>query len=157
MALRNVLQQAVRSSSSSLTAAHVARAYSNGRYVNHIELLGRVGTEPRKIGANEAVAFPLYTESSVRLKDGSTKIYSCWHKVLFVKKTLGDLVFNNVDRGQRVYITGRVAYKAAESTEDGKQFHSNQAAIIAEQIVFLEKSRKTGEEPKEQTKESLAG
>ena len=41
--------------------------------VNHIELLGRVGAEPRKIGVNEAVAFPLFTETSAKLKDGTSK------------------------------------------------------------------------------------
>lgn len=157
--------------------------FSHVSDVNQVTLLGRVGAEPRKIGTGEAVAFPLFTESSVRLKDGTSKLlflfvapfyismksfeqfftfvtaktYSCWHKVLFVKKSLGDVVFNNVDRGQRVFISGRVAYKAPEANEAGRVVHSHQAAIIAEQVIFLEKSRKTSEESREgEEKESLA-
>lgn len=59
------------------------------------------------------------------------------------------MVFNNVDRGQRVFISGRIAYKAPETVDGGKVIHSHEAAILADQIIFLEKSRKTADEPRE--------
>lgn len=63
-------------------------------------------------------------------------------------------MFNNVDRGQRVFVTGRIAYKGPETTEEGKLLHSYQAAIIADQIIFLEKKRAV-EEVREEAKESI--
>lgn len=47
--------------------------------VNNVELLGRVGREPQRIGDNEAIAFPLYTESVLRFKDGTGKHEALYH------------------------------------------------------------------------------
>ncbi|KAK3932461.1 Single-stranded DNA-binding protein, mitochondrial [Frankliniella fusca] len=141
MALRTMFQHAVKTCTS-FPAIYTNQVRSVGAFVNQVELLGRVGKEPQRIGANDAVAFPLYTETVVKLQDGSVKTYPCWHKVLVPTKLLANLVFDSLERGQRCYVSGRVAYRAAEQAEDGRMIYNHQAAIIARRVIFLEKSRK---------------
>jgi len=133
--------KACNSPLSVLAAKNSTRDFSS-KFLNHVELLGRVGREPAKVGENDAVAFPFYTENVVKLKDGTFKTYPSWHRVLVAKKSIADAVFETVERGQRCYISGRIAYRAPEVTESGKMINSNQAVIICDQIIFLEKSRK---------------
>ncbi|KAJ1529750.1 hypothetical protein ONE63_006500 [Megalurothrips usitatus] len=143
MALRTVFQQAAKSCSNSLPvfSAGSARAYSN-RFVNNVQLLGRVGREPQKIGTSEAVSFPFYTETILKFKDGTVKTYPCWHRVVVVRQGLSTVAVNNLEKGQRVFVQGRIAYRAPTVGEDGKMIHNHQAAVVAENLVFLEKSRK---------------
>lgn len=72
----------------------------------------------------------------------TVKTYPSWHRVLVARKNLADAVFETVERGQRCYISGRIAYRAPEVSESGKMINSNQAVIICDQIIFLEKSKK---------------
>ncbi|XP_026280675.1 single-stranded DNA-binding protein, mitochondrial [Frankliniella occidentalis] len=154
MALRTMFQHVVRTCSSPLPVLTANSVRAMSAFVNNVELLGRVGREPQKIGTNDAVAFPLYTESVVKLQDGTVKTYPCWHKVLVTKKELANIVIEALERGQRCYVSGRVAYRAAEPSADGRMVYNHQAAVIARRVIFLEKSRKRQAEQAEQAANS---
>ena len=150
MALRSVFQHVVKSSNSTLSVL-AARDYST-KFVNQVTLLGRVGRQPAKVGENEAVAFPFYTENVTKLADGTYKTYPQWHRVLIGKRNLAQQVFEVVETGQRLYISGRIVYRAPEVNESGKLVNNHQAVIVADRVTFLEKSRR--QENEKESKES---
>lgn len=72
----------------------------------------------------------------------TVKTYPCWHRVLVLRKNHADIVFTQLERGQRCYVSGRIAYRAAEQNAEGKMVYNHQAAVVAQNVIFLEKSRR---------------
>ena len=101
--------------------------------INRVELLGRVGTDPemRYTPAGTAVTqFRLATDRPRRNGDVETDWHSvtCWTK-------LAEIVNEYVSRGDRLYLTGRLAQNSWEG-DDGQRRHRTE--IHASEVVFLD-------------------
>jgi len=105
------------------------------RTINHIELLGRVGVEPelRYTGNGTAVTrLRLATDRPTRNGDSETD----WHTVICWAK-LGEAVNSYVNKGDRVYVSGRITYRSYEDREGQKR---QQTEVHAQDVVFLDSS-----------------
>ena len=101
--------------------------------INRVELLGRVGTDPemRYTPAGTAVTqFRLATDRPRQNGDVETDWHSvtCWAK-------LAEIVNEYVSRGDRLYLTGRLAQNSWEG-DDGQRRHRTE--IHAQEVVFLD-------------------
>ena len=101
--------------------------------INRVELLGRVGTDPemRYTPAGTAVTqFRLATDRPRRNGDVETDWHSvtCWAQ-------LAEIVNEYVSKGDRLYVTGRLAQNSWEG-DDGQRRHRTE--IHAQEVVFLD-------------------
>ncbi len=116
------------------------------RTINKVELLGRVGTEPEMRytrGGTAVTQLRLATER--RHKDGETT--ADWHSVVVWGKQ-AEAVNEYVGKGDRIYVSGRLAQNSWE-TEDGQRRHRTETH--ASEVVFLDprrggKQEQTGDE-----------
>lgn len=91
--------------------------------INKVELLGRVGADPR-FGQSEegrkVMNFSLATGEVIRLPDGALREETTWHKVVaWEGKEI--LPFDKVKKGARLSITGRIRTNVYE--KDGQTRH----------------------------------
>ena len=101
--------------------------------INRVELLGRVGTDPemRYTPAGTAVTqFRLATDRPRR----NGEVETDWHSVTCWAK-LAEIVNEYVSRGDRLYVTGRLAQNSWEG-DDGQRRHRTE--IHAQEVVFLD-------------------
>ena len=101
--------------------------------INRVELLGRVGTDPemRYTPAGTAVTqFRLATDRPRR----NGEVETDWHSVTCWAQ-LAEIVNEYVSKGDRLYVTGRLAQNSWEG-EDGQRRHRTE--IHAQEVVFLD-------------------
>ena len=102
--------------------------------INKVELLGRVGADPR-IGQSEegrkVMNFSLATGEIIRLADGALKEETTWHKVVaWEGKDI--LHFDKVKKGTRLYVTGRIRTSVYEKDGQTKHFQEILAQTLKE-------------------------
>ena len=111
------------------------------RTINRIELLGRVGIEPEMRYAPSGTAITRLRLATDRpTADGKTETE--WHTVICWGK-LGEAVNQYVQKGGRIYLSGRLHHRAYE---DGKGEKRYQAEVHANEVVFLD-GKPNGNEP----------
>ena len=103
------------------------------RTINKVELLGRVGTEPEmKYTPNGTAITTLRLATDRRRQDGETT--ADWHNIVVWGKS-AEAVNNYVQKGQRVYVAGRLVQNTWQ-TEDGQ--NRQRTEVHASEVVFLD-------------------
>ena len=101
--------------------------------INRVDLLGRVGTDPEMRYTPDGTAVTNLRLATDRYRrDGEDA--TDWHNVVAWGKT-AEAVNQYVGKGQRVYVTGRLAQNSWEG-DDGQRRHRTE--IHASEVVFLD-------------------
>ncbi|MXZ91014.1 MAG: single-stranded DNA-binding protein [Chloroflexi bacterium] len=104
--------------------------------INKVELLGRVGNDPemRYTGSGIAVTqLRLATDRGRRDGEDATD----WHTVVVWDK-LGEAVAEYVEKGQRLYVAGRLVHSSWEGDDGQRRYRTE---VHAQDVVFLDSSR----------------
>ena len=103
------------------------------RTINRVELLGRVGTEPEmRYTPSGAAVTQLRLATDRHRQNGETE--TDWHTVTVWNK-LAEAVNQYVQKGQRLYVAGRLAQNSYEA-KDGTRRYATE--IYAAEVVFLD-------------------
>ena len=103
------------------------------RTINRVELLGRVGAEPEmRYTPNGAAVTQLRLATDRHRQNGETE--TDWHTVTVWNK-LAEAVNQYVQKGQRLYVAGRLAQNSYEA-KDGTRRYATE--IYAAEVVFLD-------------------
>ena len=103
------------------------------RTINKVELLGRVGTDPEmKYTPNGAAVTNLRLATDRYRRDGEDA--TDWHTVIVWGKT-AEAVNNYVQKGQRIYVAGRLVQNTWEG-DDGQRRHRTE--VHTQEVVFLD-------------------
>ena len=103
------------------------------RTINRVELLGRVGIDPEMTYTPNGTAVTrlrLATDRYRKNGEDSTD----WHTVVVWGKQ-GEAVNRYVEKGQRIYVAGRLVQNSWEG-EDGRRRNSTE--VHASEVVFLD-------------------
>ena len=104
--------------------------------INKVELLGRVGADPEMRYTNSGIAVTqvrLATDRYQRNGDDATD----WHTVVVWDK-LGEAVAQYVEKGQRLYVAGRLVQSSWEGDDGQRRYRTE---VHAQDVVFLDSSR----------------
>ena len=98
-------------------------------------LLGRVGQNPEiratKTG-NKMVYFSLATTETWAKDNGEEGSKTEWHKITCFRPGLCDTVMENVTKGQRLFVQGRIQYGQYTDAEENVRKTTD---IIADDII----------------------
>ncbi|XP_063301371.1 single-stranded DNA-binding protein, mitochondrial [Pelobates fuscus] len=118
------------------------------RSLNRVQLLGRVGQDPvmrQAEGKNPVTIFSLATnelwrsgESEVFQTAGDINQKTTWHRISIFRPGLRDVAYQNVKKGARIYVEGKIDY--GEYT-DKNNVRRQATTIIADNIIFLSDHR----------------
>ena len=104
--------------------------------INKVELLGRVGADPemRYTASGTAVTqVRLATDRGRKNGEDATD----WHTVVVWDK-LGEAVAQYVEKGQRLYVAGRLVQSSWEGDDGQRRYRTE---VHAQEVVFLDSSR----------------
>jgi len=111
------------------------------RSINQVTLLGRVGTDPQIRGSEErpVTSFSLATNSVWKTAnpgpgDSEWSHRVDWHNVVVFKPGLRESAYNNVHKGARLHITGRLLYG---EVVDRAGVRRTTTTIACEDIIYL--------------------
>ena len=109
--------------------------------INQVTLLGRVGLEPQIRGTEEnpVTTFNLATNSSwrninPRAGDAEWNKKTDWHNVVVFKPGLRELAYNNIVKGSRLHVTGKLMYGEYLDRQGVKR---QTTSIVCDDIIFL--------------------
>ena len=109
------------------------------RTINKVELLGRVGTDPEmKYTPNGTAVTQLRLATDRYRRDGEDA--TDWHTVVVWGKT-GEAVNQYVQKGQRIYVAGRLVQNSRE-TDDGQR--RSRTEVHTQEVVFLDSNNGNG-------------
>ena len=107
--------------------------------VNSVTLLGRVGMEPAMRGSEEqpVTTFSLATNSYWK-SAGETEWRNKteWHNIVVFKPGLREVAFNNITKGTRLHVTGKLTYG---KYVDRNGVERQTTSIICDDFIFLSK------------------
>ena len=110
------------------------------RTINRVELLGRVGAEPEmRYTQGDTAVTQLRLATDRRRQNGETT--ADWHSIVCWGK-LAEAVNQYVGKGDRLYVSGRLAQSSYEG-EDGQRRYKTE--IHAQEVVFLDSRNGGGE------------
>ncbi|KAL1459882.1 hypothetical protein WDU94_011832 [Cyamophila willieti] len=150
--LRKISQSTIRNLESQLFKAQSSLGIRNeGTYtteeplpntlektINQVTLLGRVGANPQKRGSEEhpVVIFSLATHVNYKPdgEKGTLTQKTEWHRICVFKPGLRDTVYNYVQKGQRIHITGKLTY--GEIVDSQGQARPT-ASVVADDVIFF--------------------
>ena len=104
--------------------------------INKVELLGRVGADPemKYTASGTAVTqLRLATDRGRRNGEDATD----WHTVVVWDK-IGEAVAQYVEKGQRLYVAGRLVQNSWEGDDGQRRYRTE---VHAQEVVFLDSSR----------------
>ena len=104
--------------------------------INKVELLGRVGADPEIRYTNSGIAVTqvrLATDRHRRDSEDATD----WHTVVVWDK-LAEAVAQYVEKGQRLYVAGRLVQTSWEGDDGQRRYRTE---VHAQEVVFLDSSR----------------
>ena len=122
------------------------------RCMNHVHLIGRVGTDPKvyelKDGAGKLVSFRLATKSTRKITqpDGSIKKEDMtqWHSIVSSGEFMSNYVLEWVTKGSRISVSGAIRY-SKRVLQDGSITYNT--SITLQDLIFLSGGRKEEEQP----------
>jgi single-strand DNA-binding protein len=119
------------------------KAPSTGRErsLNRIQLIGRVGADP-KVGGTEqhkVVTFNLATNeyAGTNTTSGEIKQRVDWHRIAIFQPRLLENAEKYIRQGDRLYIQGRLHHNLIRDKDSGQNRYV--ASIIADDMIFLTK------------------
>jgi len=104
--------------------------------INKVTLLGRVGANPQKRGTEEhpVVVFSLATHQNYINNNEESTQKTDWHRIVVFRPGLRDTVYNYLQKGQRVHISGRLIYG---ELKDESGTSRTTTSIAADDIIFF--------------------
>ena len=109
------------------------------RTINKVELLGRVGTDPEmQYTPNGTAVTKLRLATDRRSQDGETT--ADWHNIVVWGKS-GEAVNNYVQKGQRIYVAGRLVNNTWEGDDGQRRYRTE---IHTQEVVFLDSRNGNG-------------
>lgn len=123
------------------------------RTLNLVQLIGRVGQDPKIAGQsdkpseiseneksakiNRVVLFSLATNEYVGADEtGKSKYRTDWHRITLISHRLQEYAQKRVRQGDRVHVTGRLHYDLIKTKSGEPKLITN---IVADDIIFLDK------------------
>ena len=104
--------------------------------INKVELLGRVGADPEmKYTASGTAVTQLRLATDRARKDAEDT--TDWHTIV-VWDRLAEAVANYVEKGQRLYVAGRLAQNSWTGDDGQRRYRTE---IHAQEVVFLDSNR----------------
>ena len=104
--------------------------------INKVELLGRVGAEPEMRYTQGGTAVTQLRLATDRVRKGG-EAETDWHSVV-VWDRLAEAVAEYVQKGQRLYVAGRLVQKSWEGDDGQRRYRTE---IHAQEVVFLDSAR----------------
>ena len=104
--------------------------------INKVELLGRVGADPEMKYTQGGTAVTQLRLATDRVRKGGES-ETDWHSVVVWDK-LAEAVANYVEKGQRIYVSGRLAQNSWTGDDGQRRYRTE---IHAQEVVFLDSAR----------------
>ena len=104
--------------------------------INKVELLGRVGADPEMKYTASGTAVTQLRLATDRVRKGG-EAETDWHSVVVWDK-LADAVAQYVERGQRIYVSGRLVQNSWTGDDGQRRYRTE---IHAQDVVFLDSAR----------------
>ena len=104
--------------------------------INKVELLGRVGADPEMRYTQGGTAVTQLRLATDRVRKGGES-ETDWHSIVVWDK-LAEAVANYVEKGQRVYVSGRLVQNTWEGNDGQRRYRTE---IHAQEVVFLDSNR----------------
>ena len=104
--------------------------------INRVELLGRVGSDPEMKYTASGIAVTQLRLATDRVRRGG-EFETDWHSVVVWDK-LADAVAQYVEKGQRIYVAGRLAQNSWTGDDGQRRYRTE---IHAQDVVFLDSAR----------------
>jgi single-strand DNA-binding protein len=106
------------------------------RSLNKVTLIGNVGAEPeiRQTGSGTKLAkISLATSRSFNDRSGQRQEKTEWHRVTFWDR-MAEIVEQYVNKGDRIYVEGRLEYSQSEDGQGGTRYWTD---IVAQEMILL--------------------
>ena len=103
------------------------------RTINRVDILGRVGTDPEMQYTPGGTAVTRLRVATDRARQNG-EVETDWHSVTCWAK-LAEIVNEYVGRGDRIYLTGRLAQNSWEGDDGQRRYRTE---IHAHEVVFLD-------------------
>jgi len=111
------------------------------RSLNRVQLIGRVGADPKVGGTQQhkVITFNLATNeyAGTNTTSGEVKQRVDWHRIAIFQPRLLDNAEKYIRQGDRLYIQGRLHHNLIRDKESGQDRYV--ASIIADDMIFLTK------------------
>ena len=107
--------------------------------INKVELLGRVGADPEMRYTQGGTAVTQLRLATDRVRKGGENDTD-WHSIVVWDK-LAEAVAQYVEKGQRLYVAGRLVQNSWEGDDGQRRYRTE---IHAQEVVFLDSSRNGG-------------
>jgi single-strand DNA-binding protein len=111
------------------------------RSLNRIQLIGRVGADPKVGGTqrNKVVTFNLATNeyAGTNTANGEIKQRVDWHRIAIFQPRLLENAEKYIRQGDRLYVQGRLHHNLIRDKETGQDKYVT--SIIADDMIFLTK------------------
>ena len=104
--------------------------------INKVELLGRVGADPEMKYTASGTAVTQLRLATDRVRKGG-EAEADWHTIVVWDK-LAEAVANYVEKGQRLYVSGRLVQNTWEGNDGQRRYRTE---IHAQEVVFLDSNR----------------
>ena len=101
--------------------------------INKVELLGRVGADPEMRYTTSGIAVTQLRLATDRVRKGGES-ETDWHSVVVWDK-LAEACANYVEKGQRLYVAGRLAQNSWTGDDGQRRYRTE---IHAQEVVFLD-------------------
>ncbi len=104
--------------------------------INKVELLGRVGADPEMRYTNSGIAVTQVRLATDRYQRNGEETTD-WHTIVVWDK-LGEAVAEYVEKGQRLYVAGRLVQTSWEGDDGQRRYRTE---VHAQDVVFLDSAR----------------
>ena len=104
--------------------------------INKVELLGRVGSDPEMKYTASGIAVTQLRLATDRVRKGGES-ETDWHQIVAWDK-LAEAVAQYVEKGQRLYVSGRLAQNSWTGDDGQRRYRTE---IHAQEVVFLDSAR----------------
>ena len=104
--------------------------------INKVELLGRVGNDPEMRYTASGIAVTQLRLATDRGRKNGEEATD-WHTIVVWDK-LGEAVAEYVQKGQRLYVAGRLVQSSWDGDDGQRRYRTE---IHAQDVVFLDSSR----------------
>lgn len=107
------------------------------RSVNTVTLLGRVGMEPVMRGTEESPVTTFSLATNTHWRSGTEwREKTDWHNIVIFKPYLRENAFNNITKGTRLHVTGKLTYG---KYVDRNGVERQTTSVVCEDFIFLSK------------------
>merc|ERR1712226_479504 len=111
------------------------RRTSHEKSLNTVQLLGRVGNDPRLI-SDRTVVFSLATTEHFTNAQGEKQSKTTWHDIVSFMPYQNEVLVNHVPKGSRILVQGKLSNREVTDRETGNVRRLTN--IIANEIIRLQ-------------------